>query len=268
MENLKELRESLIKHIDEAISKAQKPKELIIGKKYRVIQEISEKGKIGICKGGFLNSRGTRYYDFENLIHQYSADQVELVEDEKLPYNTWYINYLGGKWYFINEEVAHGFTSGGDWYRDLYNMTPLNSPNYWTPCEAPIDLLTKEAERKGYKEGVNVKDTLGAVYGLSNIGCIKFDHEGFWYKGSVVMKDGIWAEIIKDDKIMIAGYEVKFVKDDEGDFGAIVVNGKSYGYIDIVAHKAVLELGHKIMVGCSNQYELTLSTVNKILAKL
>jgi pSer/pThr/pTyr-binding forkhead associated (FHA) protein len=75
------------------------------------------------------------------------------------------------------------------------------------------------------------------------------------------MKDGIWAEII-DDKIIIGGHMVIFSEK------GVYINHTYYSKETILAHKAVLELGHTIFVGCNNQYELTLETVNKILSKL
>jgi hypothetical protein len=211
----KELRESLIKYIDEVISKAQNPKELIIGKKYRVVNDIDyprDNGGIFVCKRACKDMfrNGVQVYDFECSLNYHAADQVELVEDEKLPYNAWYKGFGGSVVFLESEDVGYGFLGGTVWENKSDSWAYLNGDNkVWTPCGAPIDLLTKEAERRGYKDGVRVISMVDKnEYILNHIkpkfAC--FDG-GLRMGGVLIMKDGIWAEII-DDKIKIGGYKL------------------------------------------------------------
>ena len=76
----------------------------------------------------------------------------------------------------------------------------------------------------------------------------------------------LWFEpVYEDEPIIIGGtYKVEFVG------GYFKINGTSYQKTDLILVKNVLELTavQSINVGCSGQYQIDLTTVNKILSRL
>lgn len=144
------------------------------------------------------------------------------------------------------------------------HFTSIDRPA--TPSEIESALIA-EAKRRGFKEGVLVK-------GLDddNIRVLRFkDLE--WYNnwlcdgwGSIIFQDGQWAEIIKDEKIMVGGYEVKF---STCTMVGTTIDGHTFTKDFWQAAKLISEHSKaKIMVGCSKQFDVSLETINAILKKL
>ena len=187
-------------------------------------------------------------------------------EPKKLPYNAWYKGKYRAIVYFTGEGTGYGLNGDGEWGNHT-GWIDLNSGR-WSPCphSEVEDMMIKEAEKRGFVKGVRYKCVLaGTKEELKKEfklypGTANQLTDGW---GGSVFYNGQWAEIIKDDVIEIGGYEVYFAVN-----GGIAVNGKEYTPTQVEAARAVLQFGGKIMVGCSHQYELTLETVEKILAKL
>jgi len=155
-----------------------------------------------------------------------------------------------------------------------WSQTPWVSDfNNWYPAteQEVKDALIKEAERRGYKEGVVIKSFICGYSGFKDNGLIESSNgrlTEFYYKGSLVMKDGQWATIIKDDVISIGGYKVVFAESRwKNKYTSI--DGNDF-FIDFwQAAKLISEHSKaKVMIGCSKQFDVSLETINKILDKL
>jgi len=176
------------------------------------------------------------------------------------------INYQGGK-------SGYGFDGNLNWryLSDGWNF--CSYPEYWSlATEQEVkDALIKEAERRGYKEGVEIKHPLYRTVGFLDNDITGFKNNcftEFWYKGSIVMKDGKWATIIKDDVISIGGYKVVFAESRwKNKYTSI--DGNDF-FIDFwQAAKLISEHSKaKVMIGCNCQFDLSVDVINKILDKL
>jgi uncharacterized protein YrrD len=105
----------------------------------------------------------------------------------------------------------------------------------------------------------------GEIYGIYSD---KFNYDlgknSLSLNGIYLFKDGIWAEIVKEEKIMIGDNEVRFKKD------YAVINGYDYTKNDLEITKRVLEMPkiQSLNVGCNGQYKVDLPLINRILDKL
>lgn len=73
--------------------------------------------------------------------------------------------------------------------------------------------LIKEAERRGYEDGVKVKCLVGGLVEELDLGFNGYDYggdDGFWYDDTCIYHNGKWAEIIKDNTIQIGDYEAEY----------------------------------------------------------
>lgn len=167
---------------------------------------------------------------------------------------------------------GYGLGAGIVWRDNDWDWSDLSE---WKPAneQEVKDALIKEAERIGYKEGVEIKHLLYERVGFLDYGFTGFRNNcftEFWYKGLIVMKDGKWATIIKDETIKIGGYEVKFhqiAKD--GAWYSTTIDGYGYShYFWKSAKEIYLHPNAKVMIGYSKQFDVSLETINKILDKL
>lgn len=207
----------------------------------------------------------------KELQSQLDKLKSKVAEPKKLPYNAWYKHKDGAIVYFTNNERGYGVSGVGEWcnHNELDN---LNS-GIWHPYpHSEVEaMMRKEAEKRGFVKVVRYQDASVKYNHTPSVGKDEFNliqtsqmvglTDGF---GGYIFYNGQWAEIIKEDVIEIGGYVVAF----NAAVGNIFVNNKYYSKNEVEAAKKVLQFGGKIMVGCSHQYELTLDTVNKILAKL
>jgi len=268
-----QLRSDLIAMIDERLGiniTGTPTKECIIGKRYRVVQDCLYTEHIGECVGP-VPGHGN-YYKLKGVGGIYTPSQVELVEDEKLPVNAWYgWEDCNGGIYFPTDERGGGyglFRYGNTWSKEN-DWVPLNSRKgfYYpaTPAEVTA-ALTAYAEKQGYKEGVKITSLLikGCTTGFDKEGDTRMSSDGFWYMGSVVMQDGVWATIVKEQPIYIDKYEVKHF----GSYGDTTIDGHEFTKSFWQSAKVVAEHSKaKIKIGCSHQFDLSLDTINRILER-
>lgn len=153
---------------------------------------------------------------------------------------------------------------------------------YWSTMGArPVtdkevkDALINEAIKRGVKKGVKIKclhgwsEKAAFWYNKKDVKFV-FCNNGLWVEGLseytlCVFQDGKWAEIIKDEKIMIGGYVVRRHQNGKD----TTIDGNLFTKEFWEASKIVSEHSKaKIMVGCSKQFDVSLETINKILDKL
>lgn len=135
------------------------------------------------------------------------------IEKPKFEVGKWYktktgllINYQGDR--NKNEYLAYGFSTTNYWH-DKISFGGYDELTQATPKEVE-EALTKEAVKRGFKDGVKVKgvkyDTLRTVNNPSNI--------DFWMKDNILWMDadtlcnsidifrcGVWGEVIKTKTI-------------------------------------------------------------------
>jgi hypothetical protein len=194
-----------------------------------------------------------------------------------------------GKWYksgktLFNYQLdygVYGFDDKGEWETcDSWIWeTWFDGTRLATPQEVETALIA-EAKKRGFKAGTRIKTEEFGESVISN-SCAGFSYRdekhhnygSLYYNGKLIYTQGQWAEIIQDDKIMIGGYEVFFLTRNYNSGTGIerytTIDG--YPFEESFWEAARLISGHskaKIMVGCSKQFDVSLETINKILAKL
>lgn len=202
------------------------------------------------------------------------------------------------KWYY-------GIKSDGDWFlfrytktvkcegynriyysilleKDRYtendyiaNTQMENDSRLATPEEVK-EALVKEAEKRGFKEGVRVdRVNLPCCEGISQV--VTLNKVEFTYEcynndvlecgGRAIYEKGTWAEIITKPKVMIGEYEVLVYAHDKTFY---TVNGTIFSKSLINSVKDVLMYNpdsiKSLNVGCNGQYKIDLDKINEILA--
>lgn len=153
--------------------------------------------------------------NYKEEIAKLQTQLDELKSKIEKPYTVgkWYktktgllINYQGDR--NKNEYLAYGFSTTNYWH-DKSSFGGYDELTQATPKEVE-EALTKEAVKRGFKDGVKVKgvkyDTLRTVNNPSNI--------DFWMKDNVLWMDadtlcnsidifrcGVWGEVIKTKTI-------------------------------------------------------------------
>jgi hypothetical protein len=211
-------------------------------------------------------------------------------------------NFEVGKWYksgktLFNYQLdygVYGFDDEGEWETcDSWIWeTWFDGTRLATPQEVETALIA-EAKRRGFKEGVMVNRTdeiltlFGSCRGDNKV--VLCNNKFYYHKeedsltvdGRVIYIKGQWAEIIKEDKIMIGGYEVKICQTQDPQYNGsgkcsyiptvkyTSIDGNTFSKTFWESAKYVSEHNKaKIMVGCSKQFDVSLETINKILSKL
>lgn len=138
-----------------------------------------------------------------------------------------------GKWYigcnnfpfFITEHkkdewvYCYGFDLDGDWFDEnqYSNRSQTSISNIKRPAtnEEVEAALISEAKKRGFKKGVKFDCLLNHndVF-FSDFWCTSKPSVGLWAYGQktyngVFFKDGQWAEIIEEPKVIINGYEME-----------------------------------------------------------
>lgn len=141
-----------------------------------------------------------------------------------------------GKWYkrdkFKNALVfckeiknegfwGFGFSNSCEWLNNYFADNYFSDVTLATKEEVEQALI-KEAERRGFKEGVEFLSPNSKIKNKCN-GSFRFDEElnVLYSNGIAVFNKGLWAEIIEDKKEMTIeeiekqlGYSIKIVKDE------------------------------------------------------
>jgi len=171
---------------------------------------------------------------------------------------------------FVIEDKPNGFSCMCN-DTSLTHCIPATTEEWKSALEA-------EAVKRGFKNGVEgiapdiyIKE-IGDVYDeivkngwLYNpsIDTLFAAKEG--YGGLPVYSKGQWATIIKEQPLMIGGYEVKLDKQRCFEFE---INGQSYSVAEIEILKAIMDRGQvkSLNVGCNSQHLVDLDFINKMLA--
>lgn len=119
-----------------------------------------------------------------------------------------------GKWYKAESHKAfmfidkisisgvygYGFDYKGNYTNEWNAYFPLNSEYTLATEEEVKEALVKEAKKRGFKEGVNVKSVNGTEGIITN----NYKHEfkvnnnRFYFHNMSVFENGVWAEIISN----------------------------------------------------------------------
>lgn len=143
--------------------------------------------------------------EVNELRHLLAKDiPVAVTEDVKLEVGKWYISHDGAL-NFKGEIYDYGINAYGLWVYDNYWF--LHNPTNWKPAtpEQVKSALIKEAERRGYKKGVTIKDlhtkTEDVIINMtwhSNSADLRTDIEG--KLSYCIYHKGKWAEIVEQPK--------------------------------------------------------------------
>ncbi len=162
-----------------------------------------------------------------------------------------------------NSNIGYGFDGTGRWVNNWHYYN--RDKQYMTPAtdKEVEEALIKEAKKRGFKEGVKIKSIYSeTTYNTRHSGFGFYPSDYSIYFGNwLIFKDGIWAEIIKDEPLKVCGYEVKKKADDSDIF--------EIGCKHI--HRIELQNIKDFMYRCGftevtfDQYEVSLETINKIL---
>lgn len=134
----------------------------------------------------------------------FSVNAKELFEEENK--SGWYRYEKGiGKtnWLMFHDfenNVYYGFNEdSGSWFYNKYEVEE-SSNSVLASNEEVIQRLTEEAEKRGYKQGVKIKALVSGgqlKYKLNDRKpSLNYKNNTFYYGGTLIMKDGVWAEII------------------------------------------------------------------------
>jgi len=169
---------------------------------------------------------------------------------------------------------VHGFKEG-EWFEyPNFNMNGYQKLVPATEIEIK-DMLEKEAVKRGIKDGVKINRDLFTPVQLAEVYVrgseFHYDKENdkLLIGERAVYRQGIWATVVavKEAKIEIGGYEVKFFKC--GCLTYTSIDGFTFTKEFWQAAKLISSHGKaKIMIGCSKQFDVSLETINLILAKL
>ena len=188
-----------------------------------------------------------------------------------------------GKWYkrdsgsiiFIQEFNSlikgYGVDYVGEWRNEYISSGDKSEYRPATDKEVE-EALIKEAEKRGFKEGVRVISVFSGVSSIIRNIDVDFDPlvRALFMNGIGIFRNGKWAEIIKDEPIKIGGYEVKptVVNDKGQQVGkGTMIDGYYFSSNFWEAAKLISEHSKaKIMIGCSKQFDVSLETIEKILS--
>jgi len=219
-------------------------------------------------------------------------------QEPKFEVGKWYKNKFGE---VVNYQTnnPYGVNSMGQWYcNNDWEFKESSGYIPATPQEVETALIA-EAKKRGFKEGVKIdkrklssyrdgafKEFEVAILGGSNFvyrpyeDALVLEKNSSDLKRNYVYQQGVWATII-DDKIEIGGYEVKICQTQDPQYNGsgkcsyiptvkyTSIDGNTFSKTFWESAKYVSEHNKaKIMVGCSKQFDVSLETINKILAKL
>lgn len=230
----------------------------------------------------------------QELLKQLSEAQGQLEELKKKIENYQEPKFEVGKWYksknpakktlfvltkftedhgvFKNTD-GYGFDFEGDWKGNGFDLFGCDVSLFIPATKEEVEeALIKEAKRRGFKEGVGFKDMCATqslrngifLYECPIHGLCLIDNNK--YTGNYIFWGGKWAEIIKEEKIKIGGYEVKVCEGKCGYPTWTEIDGNEFTFAFWEAAKLISEHSKaKIMVGCSKQFDVSLETIEKIL---
>jgi len=163
--------------------------------------------------------RNYKQLKLNKMKYEITEEQIKTIEADGCTYvKEWFPDVFElkleiGKWYkvptmgeaifcitkIIDEEIyAYGFNYKGEW-RDNKEFGPYIGNEEPATDSEVLEALTNEAKKRGFKEGVYIKN----IYGTSKINNKEFESKGFSFDeqelfldGFLIFSKGIWATII------------------------------------------------------------------------
>jgi hypothetical protein len=134
-----------------------------------------------------------------------------LTPKPKLEVGKWYKSEMGSLFSPKNNLVTgYGFSYYDSSWRDDIHINKGYTPATKEEVETA---LTKEAEKRGYTLDSEIVSFRGGTSKFYEAGSTCFENGEFWWNGCIVMKDGVWAEIVKvpeAKKVTMSEVEKKF----------------------------------------------------------
>lgn len=165
---------------------------------------------------------------------------------------------------YINKEdelwiYGYGFVNGR-WENRLKNAIEYKERP--ATKEEVEEALIKERDKKGYKYGQRLKSLLGGTTDITKKGKEGFCEleNRFWMGGSILMENGIWAEIISEPELKIAGYKISKIE-----HGGIEIGCKKMNIEQVLNIKKFMDKYKFSTVRFDHHGEVTLEEINKIL---
>lgn len=224
--------------------------------------------------------------EVESLKQQEHKFEVGKWYYSKIFNDEWLVNFkeIKGDDLFSNSAICLGATptwyNASEWgsYSDCKVFRPATT-------QEVEEALIKEAKKRGFKEGVRFKalnqEMMVPVVNFSSIDNeLKFMRMSFRLNkindlntllvscndsrnNGIIFHNGQWAEIIKEDKIMIAGHEVKFRTD-----GAVDVGCKTIHEIELRNISDLMKRCGFTWIQFDKEHTVNIETIDKILDKL
>lgn len=213
--------------------------------------------------------------ELEKQLTEISEQIKELKNKPKFEVGRWY-KYKNAKPLLCYQGGSSAFGINGEegWEDKKEHWNFKTYPEKWpeaTPEEVKAALV-KEAEKR-YPIGTKFK-SLNGINDRFDGHMMKFENGVLLLEDCVnrleVFSNGQWAEIIKDDVIKVGGYEVEIINDRRvSRLPLTLIDRNEFTKEFWIAAKLISEHSKaKIMVGCSKQFDVSLETINAILAKL
>ena len=205
--------------------------------------------------------------ELSDVIAKFNERIDALAKKQTFEVGKWYIDKNGEALIFNTGDKAtnYGFRNNGGWGIG-YLLINQKCQNFMPASDEEVfEALKKEAERRGFKEGVNLKVNFKYL-GHDHFDEIIKSEKGFRFSGDelslhgrIILRDGKWAEIVKDEPIKVGGYEV--IKKNK----YICIGCKRFWRSEVESISRLMsEYGFKTV--SFDGAEVSLETINKILA--
>lgn len=203
--------------------------------------------------------------EIEKIKKAMEALQKQITELEKgevkYEVDKWYTSPKTGEAIFCVTRIsgrvvyAYGINWKGEW-KDGIDFSNITDDRVKATDKEVEEALIKEAKKRGFKEGVTVTNIFGCkgVIGVDFYGFTEWSGGVLSYLGCYIFKNGKWATIIEEPKVVINGSEMK----QEGDiisFGCAKFHKDWFDvlYNDIRSKNKTHVLGMKMYEGTNRK---------------
>jgi hypothetical protein len=147
--------------------------------------------------------------------------QIEAEKNKGFKLNEWYVQEGADSIFYALVEngfglKGYGFNSDGWCDSNTWSTAPQWNVREATPQEVEA-ALTKEAEKRGFKEGVKFQSISSSteMIWLTSFNLTYNSKHNVLFNNDYgkIFNNGIWAKIIEEPKVVINGYEMKQEKD-------------------------------------------------------
>ncbi len=196
-------------------------------------------------------------------------------QEPKFEVGKWYKSSYNNGYAIVNAQEKcqdgkceyYGYGTGYDIQKSWAERIHIYSTAIPATPQEVENALIAEAKKRGFKEGVSIKGIYGgAGYTLSNTSANIMNGDVFYLGGYLIYSRGQWAEIIKDDKIIIGGYEVEFFENEVVKIGCKEFRGLELTQLrDLMIRNGFNNVKFS---GCNDGYVVFLDTIKKIINKI